>query len=78
MKFKAGRRTPNYRNLGYVSLGEASTSYDFRLASGSSTLGFASWRLVRSAGRARPRPAPPTRDALLTRSGTGGMSGTPR
>lgn len=67
MKFNAGRRTPNYRNLGYVTIGEANTGYDFRLSSGSSTLGFAygDWcasQVARGLGHTADA------DALLTRS----------
>ncbi|MDP0499753.1 MAG: GH92 family glycosyl hydrolase [Verrucomicrobiota bacterium JB022] len=41
LQFNANRRTPDYRDLGYVSTDGDANGYDFRLASASSTLGFA-------------------------------------
>ncbi|KAF0093100.1 MAG: alpha-1 2-mannosidase [Puniceicoccaceae bacterium 5H] len=41
LEFNANRRTPDYRDLGYVSTDGDANGYDFRLASASSTLGFA-------------------------------------
>lgn len=41
LQFNAGRRTPDYRNLGYVSMDGSHNGYDSRMASGSSTLAFA-------------------------------------
>ncbi|WP_309386724.1 GH92 family glycosyl hydrolase [Cerasicoccus frondis] len=41
LEFNASRRTPEYRNLGYVATDGNANGYDFRLASASSTLGFA-------------------------------------
>lgn len=41
LQFNAARRTDDYRNLGYVSTDGSRGGYDSRMASGSSTLGFA-------------------------------------
>ena len=41
MEFNAGRRTTNYRELGYVPTDGDREGYDSRMQSGSSTLGFA-------------------------------------
>ena len=41
LKFNADRRTPDYKTTGYVPTNGDKNGYDFRMQSGSSTLGFA-------------------------------------
>ncbi|MBN2163170.1 MAG: GH92 family glycosyl hydrolase [Pontiellaceae bacterium] len=41
LRFNAERRTPDYKMLGYVPTNGDKNGYDFRMQSGSSTLGFA-------------------------------------
>lgn len=41
LQFNAGRRTDDYRNLGFVSMDGSHNGYDSRMASGSSTIAFA-------------------------------------
>jgi|GEM_PF-547730 len=41
LQFNAGRRTDDYRNLGFVSIDGSHNGYDSRMCSGSSTIAFA-------------------------------------
>lgn len=67
MRFNAGRRTDDYRNLGFVSYDGSIGVYDSRMKSGSSTLAFAyhDW-CAAQVGFARGHTA--EAQALLTRS----------
>jgi len=67
LQFNTGRRTDDYRNLGFVSVDGFRGGYDYRMESGSSTLAFAygDWcasQVARSLGNTTGA------DALLTRS----------
>ncbi|MEO5713645.1 MAG: glycoside hydrolase domain-containing protein [Luteolibacter sp.] len=67
LQFNAGRRTDDYRNLGFVSTDGSHNGYDSRMASGSSTIAFAhgDWCAAQvAAGLGHADEA----QALLTRS----------